>query len=559
MKREEDIAFTLRNFVRTPSNLTGDLIKELVERFPFRSSRNENLNHLTLKVLRTRPDLVPRDFLAHRLGVSGESVDAILREDMLAVYFPVSDGNRSFLNRALVIPLPERMTVTFEPLSEDAVRTLVDLTGRGFLLTFERNFDFRSNSYMLSVYSALRWGRDVLGLAFTGVLSRSGKIEDVKHIRQKLRSAKERGIPLVFPSECMKDLRDLENFLTELRIPVSILLGTGSESFNSLFPFSPDYIRTVFHLEKGLSYDEAFDNTPESFRRFKEWIDGLSLELKRIFESFPRFRVAVASKVLVLSFYAGVSLSKGYLPVEFYTYMREKDLYERVYEIRNDKDIPGSPPEDIVSVERRGDRIENIVISLKSGCGKRDNALLIEAEEIPERYSKELAYRINSLIRRERFERANLVMEGPNSLFFALGYYLEDYKNITLMHRGVPLWTLGKDGYDTVYLLSSFSLNMLPQKKAFVDLEPITLSEAKELLRGNVKSYVGHASTARVLSELFGPVAFNRENVVLPSGSVALVFQINRRPREGQVFTEEEIREIFEEGLFSIWKIRVYH
>ena len=48
-----------------------------------------------------------------------------------------------------------------------------------------------------------------------------------------------------------------------------------------------------------------------------------------------------------------------------------------------------------------------------------------------------------------------------------------------------------------------------------------------------------------------------REPVKLKDGDKALIFQIRVRPAEGQIFTEEEVNKIVEEGLFSFFLVGV--
>ena len=110
-----------------------------------------------------------------------------------------------------------------------------------------------------------------------------------------------------------------------------------------------------------------------------------------------------------------------------------------------------------------------------------------------------------------------------------------------------------------VYLTNAFSLNMLKPQKGELDFKPVSLDEAKKILdTQEVISYISHQSTAQVLKELLNKeIEFNRKNLVLEDGDTVLVFQVRKRPQEGQVFTEEELKEIVEKGLYSFWKLKV--
>lgn len=84
-------------------------------------------------------------------------------------------------------------------------------------------------------------------------------------------------------------------------------------------------------------------------------------------------------------------------------------------------------------------------------------------------------------------------------------------------------------------LLSSFSLNMLDEFPASVDVDELELAEARDLLSVDLVSAVGHADTAAVFSTQLGlDVAFNRTTVVLHSGEVVVVGQyVGPRLAEG--------------------------
>ena len=86
-------------------------------------------------------------------------------------------------------------------------------------------------------------------------------------------------------------------------------------------------------------------------------------------------------------------------------------------------------------------------------------------------------------------------------------------------------------------VLNAFSLNMIDDRVLNAgpfscSVRAVSLDEAKVYLGGGeVESCVGHADTAEVFSSQLGvPVPFNRTNVSLKYGDVALVGQY-RGPR----------------------------
>jgi len=68
----------------------------------------------------------------------------------------------------------------------------------------------------------------------------------------------------------------------------------------------------------------------------------------------------------------------------------------------------------------------------------------------------------------------------------------------------------------------------------------------------DVESVVSHESTAQVLTSLLNrEVKFNRVNVSLRKGDTLYVFQVLQRPREGQVFTTDELQQIINEKKYK--------
>ena len=74
----------------------------------------------------------------------------------------------------------------------------------------------------------------------------------------------------------------------------------------------------------------------------------------------------------------------------------------------------------------------------------------------------------------------------------------------------------------------------------------LTISEAKEILseEGYV-SAIGHESTAKIISELMEmDIPMNRINFAQKVGQKAVVFKLNRRPKEGSVLSREQVEEV---------------
>lgn len=84
---------------------------------------------------------------------------------------------------------------------------------------------------------------------------------------------------------------------------------------------------------------------------------------------------------------------------------------------------------------------------------------------------------------------------------------------------------------------SALSLNMLGSVPASIEVQEVTLEEARQLIDGR-KSVVGHPDTASLFSEQLGvPVPACRETIALKKGDTVLVGQY-RGPRLPEGATE---------------------
>lgn len=78
-----------------------------------------------------------------------------------------------------------------------------------------------------------------------------------------------------------------------------------------------------------------------------------------------------------------------------------------------------------------------------------------------------------------------------------------------------------------MYILNSFSLNMLSSLDTNISIKEISLDEAKTMTENvGIVSAIGHADTAYILSEMLDcDIEFNRMSVKLYKNDVALVCQ----------------------------------
>ena len=74
----------------------------------------------------------------------------------------------------------------------------------------------------------------------------------------------------------------------------------------------------------------------------------------------------------------------------------------------------------------------------------------------------------------------------------------------------------------------------------------LSIRDAKKLLRENgYISAIGHESTAKIISELMGmDIPMNRIDFAQMVGQKAVVFKLNRRPKEGTVLSRAQVEEV---------------
>jgi len=76
-------------------------------------------------------------------------------------------------------------------------------------------------------------------------------------------------------------------------------------------------------------------------------------------------------------------------------------------------------------------------------------------------------------------------------------------------------------------------------------LRSVTLTEARAMVAQGYQSYIGHESTAQIMTELLGvKVESNRQGWFPEPGDSALCFKLNSRPKEGAILTRDELESI---------------
>lgn len=92
-------------------------------------------------------------------------------------------------------------------------------------------------------------------------------------------------------------------------------------------------------------------------------------------------------------------------------------------------------------------------------------------------------------------------------------------------------------------ITNAFSLGMV-KAPATVYIREADNEEVKENLP-DLESYIGHESTAKIISDLLGEkVEANRAQVSLANGDSCYIFQLTQRLPEGKILTAEEIEKL---------------
>ena len=106
------------------------------------------------------------------------------------------------------------------------------------------------------------------------------------------------------------------------------------------------------------------------------------------------------------------------------------------------------------------------------------------------------------------------------------------------------------------YVLSSLVMPC-SDEEFILHCKKVDLDEAREFVKEDFISAVGHESTAQLLSELLGvEIKPNRIFVDMKEGDEALAVQFLERVQEGKILTKEELEEMFRSGKIVFRRIK---
>ncbi|RUM32383.1 MAG: hypothetical protein DSY32_00100 [Aquifex sp.] len=507
MKIPQKTSF-ISNYLNRPSQLSPEELQVILEEYPYKDfSYEENINYKVIKLLRSVAISIKAEKLSEKLNISKQTAKEILTNQAVEVKFPVVIEGKGFINTLLLVPLSSNEVVSTEPVDKANLELLSELIGKGFFVTFEKNFNFKTNSYTLALYAGLVYGKEAGKFAFTGKVTTGGKLEEVENVTQKLELCRNSGIPLIFAKRRdMESVEDLEEFLTKLQIPIFIFPSKEKEreAFLTNFKFSQNYIKSVFHLEEELSYIKPFNETPEDFEEYIQWLKRIGEEIKTLKERYlPSITVGITSNPVVFSFIAGVIFSKNRLNTVFYKYLKEGKVYKSLFTIESDRDIPETEgARNLIKIFKNEG--EMITVTFNNRVDTDGIVFKIPSGELLDKHSKALAYIVNEEIRSLEDKCYDLVLETSNDFAFALGYYLEDYKCLNLFHRGKFVYYLQNPSNKPYFILDKCPLYLLNTRMFHLHVKEVS----PEIFSSSVKKYgyvnlVEDQDILKVLNERF--------------------------------------------------------
>ncbi len=123
--------------------------------------------------------------LSKALSVNLKTAKEIMENPVSTAYFPISNTEGAELSKLYAIKISNPNPVSTKKNINGALTVLRNLTGIGFFITFDD--DFNGNSFMLAAFSALTFFREkrLERYSFSGVTDISGNISEVEFLDKK--------------------------------------------------------------------------------------------------------------------------------------------------------------------------------------------------------------------------------------------------------------------------------------------------------------------------------------------------------------------------------------
>ena len=211
---QEDEIIWLIDFLNTPSHD--------IDRDAFLWAIFHHLRHFS--------EAYDLDRLAASLGVASERLVLLLAAPLNGfreVVFPIVDGERAYLCKALLYPLSSSDAIcTLSAQESDSKRllalaTLQEIEKQGFFVIFDRGFT--GQSFLLALAAALRLPQEHLRpYAFSGQVSAQGDILPASPREAKQRACEDAGLRYI-AAPLVHHLDDLTYWLGEGSLPLPLL------------------------------------------------------------------------------------------------------------------------------------------------------------------------------------------------------------------------------------------------------------------------------------------------------------------------------------------------
>ena len=457
----------------------GKFQEELEDFYQLFKSEDNQVKFELYKNIRKNPKVFNVPLLSKVLNLPEKVVFEIFQSDYKTSYFPVyiPSQDKAKLASMIVVELrnyDKPIVFTEDEEIKESVNLIKKITGKNFFVIFSDNF--QHSSFMLSLYSALKYPQDILNkYAFTGIIGNDGDIYDVEAVEEKQKAVEKEGKNLISFKE-VREIQELDFWIGRKYIPATFIQLANKDINKALKEleeeikskekyFSLENLRNIYDIDKEdiTLYYPYFLPLDEKF-----WTDYINKEfepkIKRILDkALPKnviFHISVG--VSALAFGLGVKFGSR-LPCILYHYQPGKDKnyhpvlnMETAEDLRSLKEIRHNILEnpkycnitipksdeysevalavhlashalysDVESYLKENEKnIPVIEISLKDNQGK------LPIDEDWKKYVVEINSIINELKDTKRISKLHLFLSTPSVFAFALGMAIGHVVNI---------------------------------------------------------------------------------------------------------------------------------
>ena len=319
----------------------GKFQDSLEEFYQLFKSNDNQIKYQLYKSIRKYPKLFNLPLLSKILNLPEKIVFEIFQSDYkvanFPIYFPLK--NQAKLATAIVIELKnydKSIVFTENENIKRAVDLIKNITGKNFFVIFSDNFEH--NSFMLALYSALKYPQEVLNkYAFTGIIGNDYDIYDVEAVEEKQKAVEKEGKKLISFKE-VREIEELDFWIGRNYIPVPFLQLANKDINKALKElkgeiknkekyFSLENLKNIYEIDKEditLYYPEFLPLDEKFWTDYinKEFEQKIRTILKNISDKTTVFHISVG--ITSLAFGLGVKFGLR-LPCILYHYQPGKD------------------------------------------------------------------------------------------------------------------------------------------------------------------------------------------------------------------------------------------